>query len=106
MYPKSDLGDAYIGDRHPLCRDMPPKAFLMRGAEYRYLGTNPLPALQYDPTAYDGSSTVRGLRPQCGPITPATLMHAPPVKSDPIVRGGAIIVSSLFFLVVPCKGAL
>ncbi len=33
-----DLHDRYIGDRYPLCVDMPTRSFLRVGARYRYLG--------------------------------------------------------------------
>jgi hypothetical protein len=28
----------YIGDTYPLCKDLPPKAFLSKGAVYRFIG--------------------------------------------------------------------
>jgi cullin-associated NEDD8-dissociated protein 1 len=46
MFPKMDLGDGFIGDRLPLCVDLPSKAFLRTGAKYVYLGSSPLPTMQ------------------------------------------------------------
>ena len=37
-FPKMDLHDRYLGDRYPLCTDLPTRAFLRKGARYRYLG--------------------------------------------------------------------
>jgi len=34
-FPKKDLLDGWIGDRYPLCSDLPPKAFLKNGAVYK-----------------------------------------------------------------------
>eukprot|EP00957_Ditylum_brightwellii_P201835 15327430-Ditylum_brightwellii.AAC.1 len=48
QFPKSDLQGGYIGDRYPLCEDLPTKMFLRKGAKYRSLGTNPLPELMED----------------------------------------------------------
>ena len=42
-FPKTDLLGGYIGDGHPLCEDLPERAFLRRGAKYEYLGTTPDP---------------------------------------------------------------
>jgi hypothetical protein len=36
-FPKMDLHDRYLGDRYPLCVDLPARAFLRVGARYRYL---------------------------------------------------------------------
>jgi len=48
QFPKMDLMDNFIGDGFPLCTDLPGKAFLRKGATYRYLGINPSPELQFD----------------------------------------------------------
>ena len=53
-FPKRDLLGGYIGDGFPLCSDAPSRAFLRKGAKWRYLGFNsPLPDLQTD-NGYDG----------------------------------------------------
>ena len=41
--PKTDLLGGYIGDGHPLCEELPERAFLRRGARYEYLGATPAP---------------------------------------------------------------
>ena len=46
LFPKRGLDDKYVGDRYPLCEDMPEKAFLRRGAKYKLLGSNPQPKWQ------------------------------------------------------------
>ncbi|CAK0869087.1 unnamed protein product [Prorocentrum cordatum] len=38
VYPKPDLSGGYLGDGYPLCADLPPRAFLLRGARYRFVG--------------------------------------------------------------------
>jgi len=38
IYPKTDLDGNYIGDGYPLCSDIPPRAFLLKGANYSFLG--------------------------------------------------------------------
>jgi cullin-associated NEDD8-dissociated protein 1 len=48
---------AYIGDGSPLCVDLPRRAFLKKGAKYRYLGRDPNPAKQSEPRDY-GEGTV------------------------------------------------
>ena len=37
-FPKSDTTWGYIGDYYPLCEDLPDKAFLKKGATYKFLG--------------------------------------------------------------------
>ena len=37
-FPKMDLYDRYLGDRYPLCTDLPERSFLRRGAKYRLIG--------------------------------------------------------------------
>ena len=43
--PKSDLLGGYIGDRYPLCTDIPEKHFLTQGATYRLIGSSKNPLL-------------------------------------------------------------
>ena len=38
LFPKMNLYSGYIGDAHPLCTDLPPRAFLRKGARYRFVG--------------------------------------------------------------------
>ena len=48
--PKLDLYGGYIGDRYPLCMDLPAKHFLRKGATYRLLGSSMMPLLHSQPT--------------------------------------------------------
>ena len=41
--PKTDLSSGFIGDRYPLCSDLPSKVFLRKGAKYQLLGGSTLP---------------------------------------------------------------
>jgi len=38
VYPKSNLEGGFLGDYYPLCADLPPQAFLQRGARYEFEG--------------------------------------------------------------------
>lgn len=42
-FPKIDLDQGYIGDKYPLCADLPSKHFLKKNAQYRLLGGDPRP---------------------------------------------------------------
>ncbi len=44
-FPKTDLHGGYIGDKIPLCIDLPSKHYLKEGATYRLLGSSPQPEL-------------------------------------------------------------
>ena len=41
VFPKMNLHGGHIGDRIPLCVDLPKHAFLHKGATYRFLGSIP-----------------------------------------------------------------
>lgn len=58
-FPKTDTTGGYIGDRYPLCVDLPEKAFLKEGAEYRFLGSSVLPDLMSDPIEFESDSTIQ-----------------------------------------------
>eukprot|EP00957_Ditylum_brightwellii_P126788 9664484-Ditylum_brightwellii.AAC.1 len=47
LSPKRDLNDGWVGDRYPLCVDLPPKHFLKKGATYTLLGSQSTPRLQW-----------------------------------------------------------
>ncbi len=51
----------YIGDGYPLCVDLPERAFLKKGAGYRYLGNSPLPELMSDPSQFATDKTIKRL---------------------------------------------
>ena len=44
-FPKTDLNGNFIGDKVPLCGDLPTQHFLKKGATYRLLGSSPQPEL-------------------------------------------------------------
>ena len=44
-YPKTNLSNGHIGDKIPLCIDLPEKHFLAKGATYRLLGSSLVPEL-------------------------------------------------------------
>lgn len=46
LFPKRGLDGKYIGDRYPLCEDLPEKAFLRKGAKYKLLGGDATPKWQ------------------------------------------------------------
>ena len=58
-FPKTDTDGGYIGDNYPLCVDLPEKAFLNKGASYRFLGSSPLPELQSDHSSFASDETVK-----------------------------------------------
>jgi len=51
VFPKIDLSNGYIGDRYPLCVDLPPLQFLRKGSVYRLLGSSTLLQLQANPNS-------------------------------------------------------
>jgi uncharacterized protein (DUF1800 family)/uncharacterized protein (DUF1501 family) len=48
IYPKRDILGGYIGDRFPLCADLPVQDHLSKGATYRLLGGKINPEMQQD----------------------------------------------------------
>lgn len=47
LFPKRGLDDKYVGDRYPLCEDLPKTAFLTRGAKFKLLGGDAKPRWQW-----------------------------------------------------------
>ncbi len=45
QYPKTDLHGGYIGDKVPLCEDLPNQHFLKKGAKYQLIGSSLFPDL-------------------------------------------------------------
>ena len=77
-FPKMDLSNGYIGDKVPLCADLPEKQFLKRGAKYRLLGSSIKPDFHDQPTYYDYSYShinVRVLQLEDGSVLKSTLMN-------------------------------
>jgi len=46
VFPKTDLSGGFLGDKYPLCEDLPDKMFLRKGARYRLLGSSRVPEYQ------------------------------------------------------------
>ena len=57
--PKRSLTNGYIGDRYPLCVDMPEQAFLKIGAKFRYLGNTSSPELQSDESSWENDDSFK-----------------------------------------------
>lgn len=49
FYPKTSVDDNWIGDRYPLCVDLPRHHFLKIGATFRFRGGSGRPQSQYLP---------------------------------------------------------
>ncbi len=58
-FPKMDLNDGWIGDRYPLCVDLPERPFLRKGATYRLLGGTSTPRMQFDLPEWDGDESAK-----------------------------------------------
>ena len=63
IFPKSNLFGGYIGDKYPLCVDLPDKDFLRKGATYRLLGSRSSPELQHDETDWENNGKRLDLSP-------------------------------------------
>ena len=51
-FPKLDLLGGHIGDKYPLCEDLPLRSFLRKHAVYRLLGGSPRALWYYEPEAW------------------------------------------------------
>lgn len=49
FFPKTSIDGGWIGDRYPLCVDLPRHHFLRIGAMFRFRGGNSLPQSHYAP---------------------------------------------------------
>jgi len=54
-FPKMDLHAGYLGDAYPICKQLPRRHFLRKGARFSYLGHSPSPKLQHVGTSSDSS---------------------------------------------------
>ncbi len=61
IYPKPNILGGYIGDQYPLCRDLPTKDHLKKGATYRLLGGTSLPEMQLDHKDWDEDESISRL---------------------------------------------
>ena len=57
-FPKITSDGGYLGDKFPLCSDLPDKAFLRKKARYRLLGGTSLPISQEDPSNSEGDPEI------------------------------------------------
>ena len=53
------MDNKYVGDSYPLCRDLPTRHFLRKGATFRFIGSNSKPELGNDPDEWYGGDAVR-----------------------------------------------
>lgn len=53
QFPKSDLQEGFIGDRVPLCVDLPEKHFLRKGATFKLIGSSVAPELHSEPESWE-----------------------------------------------------
>lgn len=58
-FPKKNLHDGWIGDRYPLCSDMPSQAFLKAGATYKLLGASSQPRYHFEREDWDGNESIK-----------------------------------------------
>ena len=47
-FPKSNLVGGYIGDKFPLCKELPVRSFLLAGAKFNFLGSSSIPHLAFE----------------------------------------------------------
>jgi len=59
FFPKRALDGKFIGDRYPLCYDLPDRPFLRKGAKYRLLGGSSQPKWQEDDSEWSGDESVK-----------------------------------------------
>jgi hypothetical protein len=59
FFPKPALGGGWIGDRYPLCVDLPKHHFLHIGATYRFRGSSSLPRVHYNPPHWDSDESIK-----------------------------------------------
>ena len=71
IYPKADILGGYIGDRYALCRELPSKHHLKRGATYRLNGGFANPEMTKDRAEWEGNETLLRLE-----LTPDSPLYA------------------------------
>jgi len=59
FFPKQSIEDGWIGDRYPLCEDLPKHHFLKIGATYRFRGGSSIPTSQYMPASWDADEKIK-----------------------------------------------
>eukprot|EP00804_Cyclotella_cryptica_P004534 CCRYP_006892-RA/>CCRYP_006892-RA protein AED:0.17 eAED:0.17 QI:494/0.84/0.6/1/0.94/0.9/20/0/2106 len=58
-FPKISTNGGYIGDKYPLCADLPERHFLKKGATFRLLGGSSVTLSHNDPLDWEGNSEVQ-----------------------------------------------
>lgn len=59
FFPKTSVDGNWIGDRYPLCVDLPEYHFLKIGAMYRFRGDSSLPTKHYNPPHWDSDESIK-----------------------------------------------
>jgi hypothetical protein len=75
-FPKHDLYGGFIGDKFPLCEDLPRKMHLRKGAKYRLLGSNPSPELVVDGASWVTASATKRMTVLSGSVLYGLLCQA------------------------------
>jgi hypothetical protein len=59
FFPKSSIDGGWIGDRYPLCVDLPKYHFLKLGAKFVFRGDSSLPLKHYNPDHWDSDESIK-----------------------------------------------
>jgi len=102
FFPKSDLSGGYIGDRYPLCADLPQRDFLRKGATFRVLGSRSNPELLEDEESWE----IHGVRLELAKSSPLyTKLCAPNGYGDCTFPGKVVLDENLHYDTIAKTGA-
>jgi hypothetical protein len=59
FFPKSSVDGGWIGDRYPLCVDLPKYHYLKLGAKFLFRGDSSLPMRHYNPSHWDTDESIK-----------------------------------------------
>lgn len=59
FFPKSSVDGNWLGDRYPLCVDLPKYHFLKLGAKFVFRGGSSLPTTQYNPPQWNSDGSIK-----------------------------------------------
>ena len=59
FFPKSAIDGGWIGDRYPLCVDLPKYHFLKIGAKFVFRGDSSVPVKQFSPAHWDSDESIK-----------------------------------------------
>ena len=59
FFPKSSIDGGWIGDRYPLCVDLPKYHFLKLGAKFVFRGDSSLPLKHFNPDHWDSDESIK-----------------------------------------------